>query len=71
MLVAMPSGETPVSNSSVCERSPRRTVTSAENPCSASRPGDVAPPSNSGAATGGARPIAVRRAGPMSAIRPS
>jgi len=46
----MPSGERPVSNSSVVVVPPRRTVTSAANPCSATRPTAVRPPSNSGAA---------------------
>src|SRR3954454_23164897 len=47
----MPSGEMPVSNNSVVVVDPRRTVTSAENPCSARRPVVVRPLSNWGAAT--------------------
>jgi hypothetical protein len=47
----MPSGEMPVSNSSDVVVSPRRTVISAPNPCSATSPTRVRPPSNCGAAT--------------------
>ena len=50
-LSAMPYGDTPVSNSSVCVRSPRRVVTSAENPCSATSPRTVSPCTNCGAGT--------------------
>jgi hypothetical protein len=71
MLSAMPPGDTPVSNSSVWLCSARLTVTRAEKPCSATRPGTVAPSSNCGAGTGGVRPMAVRLAGPMSAISAS
>src|SRR3954447_23127386 len=50
-LSVIPSGETPVSNSSVVVVVPRRTVTSAEKPCSARRPAVVRPSSNCGAET--------------------
>ena len=71
MLVAMPSGDTPVSNNSVCVRSPVRVVTSAEKPCSATIPGTVVPASNCAAGTGGVRAMDIRCAGPMSTISPS
>ena len=47
----MPSGDTPVSNSSVERVLPSRTVTSAEKPCSARSPASVRPPVNCGAVT--------------------
>ena len=53
---------------SVCDRSPRRTVTRAEKPCSATSPGTVLPPSKWGAGTGGVRPMAGAWPGPR---RPS
>ena len=70
-LSARPFGDTPVSNSRVWISSPRRVVTSAAKPCSATRPGTVTPCSNCGAGTRGVWPIAIRRAGPMSASNPS
>ena len=50
---------------------PRRVVTNAAKPCSATKPGTVSPCTNWGASTRGVRPIAARRAGPMSVISPS
>ena len=64
-------GDTPVSNSTVCVVSPRRVVTSAEKPCSATSPGCVRPSSNCGASTVGILPLRARRAAPMSPISPS
>ena len=48
-LVTIASGDSPVSNSTDVVVSPRRTVTSAEKPCSATRPTLVNPGSNWGA----------------------
>ena len=68
MLSASPFGDTPVSNSSVWVRSPRRMVTRAANPCSATRPGTVSPSSKWGAGTRACAPSAGAGPGPC---RPS
>ena len=71
MLSAMPSGDTPVSKSTVWVASPRRTVTSAENPCSATSPGFVSPPTITDEFVGGVLTRPRRVAGPVSVRSPS
>ena len=71
MFSAIPLGDTPVSNRIVCDRSPRRVVTRAEKPCSATRPATVVATLELGSRDRGRPPMAARLAGAMSAIKPS
>jgi hypothetical protein len=66
MFSTSPSGEIPVSNSSLCSRPRRTTLTSAEKPCSARSASNASPKSSTGAGTRGSEPITGCRAGPSS-----
>src|SRR4051794_9678761 len=71
MFSTSPSGVMPVSNRIRCSRPPRRSVTSAANPCSARSAPKASPRSRTGAATRGPEPITGLRAGPSSPSRMS